>query len=71
MINEHEFKIGDYILVEAQKGLLTAKDGDIGKVVKVSSGFISANFLYSKHVMIFKREVIRVLTKENDPEYFL
>ena len=69
-----KYQIGDIILVEPEKGLLKQGDGFVGEVVKVnysSDYVVSADFRISKGVHIEIVEIVKILNKEEHPEYYL
>lgn len=66
-------KIGDIILVNPEDKLLKVGDGPEGVVVSVHPGDFPcrATFKISSTVPIKASEIVKILTREQNPEYFL
>lgn len=75
MIDFDTLKVGNYILTETTEELLQPEDGNVGKITEVRQEgdefWIRADFLINDDVPLYKHELIRHVTKEEYPEYYL
>ena len=64
---------GDRCLVNTPNYYLRSDDGLIGKVIEVDreDEFVFMNFKTSKNIIVYYTEITKVLSRQNDPEYFL
>ena len=75
MIDYDKLKMGDLVYTETEQGLLPKYDGVIATVTEIRGPnehyTIRGDFLYSNDVLLQFNEVIKIVTKEENPEYFL
>jgi len=78
MIADDDFdalKIGDYIITKPEEYLLPARDGVIARINNIreypNEYPVRANFLFTDNVLLLKSEIIKKITRKENPEYFL
>ncbi len=69
------YEVGDVILVKPESGLLPEAEEDIGIIISKaaphSQFYCNADFTISKDVLLFEWEIVKLLPKEDYPEWYL
>ncbi len=68
-----EVILGDLCFVTAPNYYLDPNDGDVGEVMEINNKneYILMDFKISKSIVVYYTEITKILTRQENPEYFI